>query len=167
VRRWLYPGTFDPPTRGHLDIIERAVPLCDELLVAVADNREKSTFLTLAERLRLMETVTEEMDSVRVIPFDTLLTEQVERHQVDAVLRGVRAFSDFEYELVMAITNRKLLARFETIFMMPSECFLSLSSSLVKEVLGYGGEIEKFVPRAVRDELERMGKVPPRAGTEE
>lgn len=162
MKRWLYPGTFDPPTRGHLDLIQRALPLCDELLVAVADNREKHTLLTLPERLRLMAIVTADIPAARVIPFDTLLTEQVETHRIDAVLRGVRAFSDFEYELVMAITNRKLLPRFETIFMMPSECFLSLSSSLVKEILRYGGDISEFVPRAVRDELVRLGKLPAR-----
>jgi pantetheine-phosphate adenylyltransferase len=160
VKRWLYPGTFDPPTRGHLDLIQRALPLCDELLVAVADNREKSTLLNLEERLELMGMVTAHLPGTRVVSFDTLLTEQVEKHEVDAVLRGVRAFSDFEYELVMAITNRKLLARFETIFMMPSECFLSLSSSLVKEIMGYGGDISEFVPRPVREKLQEMGKLP-------
>ncbi len=159
MKRWLYPGTFDPPTRGHLDLIQRALPLCDELLVAVADNHEKSTLLSLEERLKLMNMVTVEMPGARVVSFDTLLTEQVEKYEVDAVLRGVRAFSDFEYELVMAITNRKLLARFETIFMMPSECFLSLSSSLVKEIMSYGGDISEFVPRPVREEMQKMGKL--------
>ncbi len=159
MKRWLYPGTFDPPTRGHLDLIQRALPLCDELLVAVADNHEKSTLLNLEERLKLMNMVTVEMPGARVVSFDTLLTEQVEKYEVDAVLRGVRAFSDFEYELVMAITNRKLLARFETIFMMPSECFLSLSSSLVKEIMSYGGDISEFVPRPVREEMQKMGKL--------
>ncbi len=160
MKRWLYPGTFDPPTRGHLDLIQRALPLCDELLVAVADNREKNTLLNLDERLELMTMITAELPGARVVSFDTLLTAQVEKHEVDAVLRGVRAFSDFEYELVMAITNRKLLARFETIFMMPSECFLSLSSSLVKEIMGYDGDISEFVPRPVREKLQKMGKLP-------
>ncbi len=160
MKRWLYPGTFDPPTRGHLDLIQRALPLCDELLVAVADNREKTTLLTLDERQELMAMITSELPGARVVSFDTLLTAQVEKHEVDAVLRGVRAFSDFEYELVMAITNRKLLARFETIFMMPSECFLSLSSSLVKEIMAYGGDISEFVPRPVREKLQKMGKLP-------
>ncbi len=159
MKRWLYPGTFDPPTRGHLDLIQRALPLCDELLVAVADNHEKSTLLNLEERLKLMNMVTVEMPGARVVSFDTLLTEQVEKYEVDAVLRGVRAFSDFEYELVMAITNRTLLARFETIFMVPSECFLSLSSSLVKEIMSYGGDISEFVPRPVREEMQKMGKL--------
>lgn len=153
MRRWLYPGTFDPPTRGHMDIIQRAVPLCDELIVAVADNRQKTTLLSLAVRMGLMADLTAEMGSVRVISFDTLLTAQVELHRVSAVLRGVRAFSDFEYELVMAITNRKLLRSFETIFMMPSECYLSLSSSLVKEILRYGGDLREFVPRQVAEVL--------------
>ena len=159
MKRWLYPGTFDPPTRGHLDLIQRALPLCDELLVAVADNREKTTLLSLEERLELMGMVTAHLPGARVVSFDTLLTKQVVKYEVDAVLRGVRAFSDFESELVMAITNRKLLACFETIFMMPSECFLSLSSSLVKEIMSYGGDISEFVPRPVRDKLRKMGKL--------
>ena len=159
MKRWLYPGTFDPPTRGHLDLIERALPLCDELIVAVAENREKHTLLELPERLRLMATMTAGMPHLRVIGFDTLLTEQVLAHKVDAVLRGVRAFSDFEAELVMALTNRKLLASFETIFMMPSEPYLSLSSSLVKEILRYGGNVDCFVPAPVLAELRKLGKL--------
>ncbi|MCB1164023.1 MAG: pantetheine-phosphate adenylyltransferase [Candidatus Krumholzibacteriia bacterium] len=157
VRRWLYPGTFDPPTLGHLDLIQRALPLCDDLVVAVAENREKRTLLPLADRLALMETVTATMDGLRVLSFDTLLTEQVRTLKVNAVLRGVRAFSDFEYELVMALTNRKLLPTFETIFMMPSEPFLSVSSSLVKEIFRYGGDVSAFVPPAVLARLQALG----------
>jgi pantetheine-phosphate adenylyltransferase len=160
VRRWLYPGTFDPPTLGHLDLIQRALPLCDELVVAVAENREKRTLLPLGDRLALMEAVTSTMDGLRVQSFDTLLTEQVRTLEVNAVLRGVRAFSDFEYELVMALTNRKLLPTFETIFMMPSEPFLSVSSSLVKEIFRYGGDVSAFVPPAVLARLKALGAPP-------
>jgi len=158
MKRWLYPGTFDPPTRGHLDLIRRALPLCDELIVAVADNREKSTLFSLEERVRLAETAVAELNGVRVLSFDTLLTEQVEKLGIDAVLRGIRAFSDFEYEFVMALTNRKLLDRFESIFMMPSENYIYLSSSLVKEILKYGGDLEPFLTRPVLELMKRMGK---------
>ncbi|MCP4548996.1 MAG: pantetheine-phosphate adenylyltransferase [bacterium] len=149
MRRWMYPGTFDPPTLGHLDLIKRAAPLCDELLIAVAESREKSTFFSLEERIRLMEIMTAEFTGVRIIEFDTLLTEQVQLHDVHAVLRGVRVFSDFEYEMVMAFTNRKLLNRFETIFMMPSESLMSVSSTLVREIMQFGGDVSKFVPANV------------------
>ena len=159
MNRWLYPGTFDPPTRGHLDLIRRALPLCDELVVAVADNREKATLFTLEERLRLVERAVEGLGTVRVLPFDTLLTDQVRELDVSAVLRGVRAFSDFEYELVMALTNRKLLDRFETIFMMPSESYIYLSSTLVKEILEYDGDVSKFVIPPVLELMIEMGKV--------
>lgn len=154
MNRWLYPGTFDPPTLGHLDLIERALPLCDELIVAVAKSREKSTLFSLEKRIEMVERSVEDFSTVRVLSFDTLLTEQVQNLDVSAVLRGVRAFSDFEYELVMALTNRKLLDRFETIFMMPSEAFIYLSSTLVKEVLAFGGDLSEFVPEVVLKMIE-------------
>ncbi|MDP6669982.1 MAG: pantetheine-phosphate adenylyltransferase [Candidatus Krumholzibacteria bacterium] len=154
MNRWLYPGTFDPPTLGHLDLIERALPLCDELIVAVAKSREKSTLFSLEKRIEMVERSVEDFSTVRVLSFDTLLTEQVQNLDVSAVLRGVRAFSDFEYELVMALTNRKLLDRFETIFMMPCEAFIYLSSTLVKEVLAFGGDLSEFVPEVVLEMIE-------------
>ena len=158
MRRWLYPGTFDPPTRGHLDLIRRALPLCDELLVAVSDNKEKRTSFSVAERVRMVEAMVEELADVRVIDFDTLLTVQVEKRDIAAVLRGVRAFSDFEYELVMALTNRKLLDHFETIFMMPSQEYLFVSSSRLKELVRFGRAIDEFVPPLVAKKLrERIG----------
>ncbi len=167
MKRWLYPGTFDPPTRGHLDLIRRTLPLCDELIVAVADNPEKSTFFTLEERVQLMEHMVVGLQGVQVVGFDTLLTEQVEKRSVDAVLRGVRAFSDFEYELALALTNRKLLDRFETIFMMPSEAYIHLSSSMVKEIMAYGGDISRFVTEPVLDMMEKMGKGSSRPGKDD
>jgi len=160
MNRWLYPGTFDPPTRGHLDLIRRAMPLCDELIVAVADNKEKLTLFNMDERLRLAERATVGLDNVKVVSFDTLLTEQVEKYSVSAVLRGIRAFSDFEYEFVMALTNRKLLDRFESIFMLPSEPYIYLSSSLVKEILKYGGDLAPFVTEPVLQLMTEMGKGP-------
>jgi len=164
MKRWLYPGTFDPPTNGHMDLIQRARRLCDELVIAVAENREKATFFNLEERLHLMQQAVADLADVRVVSFDVLLTEQVEREQVDAVLRGVRAVSDFEYELQMALVNRKLLERFETIFMMPSEQHIYLSSSLVKEIMRYGGDVSAFVPPGVVEAMKRMVKRPSRPG---
>jgi pantetheine-phosphate adenylyltransferase len=158
MKRWLYPGSFDPPTKGHLDLIQRAIPLCDELIVAVANNPEKSTFFTSAERLELTRAMTEGMPGISLINFDTLLTEQFEQHEVSAVLRGVRAFSDFEYEFVMALTNRKLLDSFDTVFMMPSESCIYLSSSLVREIMSYGGDIGEFVTARVLKLLQDWGK---------
>jgi len=160
MKRWLYPGTFDPPTRGHLDLIRRALPLCDELLIAVAENREKTTFLSIEERLELMRVMTSDLKGVRVLSFNTLLTEQVKGHDVNAVLRGVRAFSDFEYELAMALTNRKLLNEFETIFMMPSETLMSVSSSMVKEIMAYGGDMTQFITSEVMAAMRAFGKFP-------
>jgi pantetheine-phosphate adenylyltransferase len=160
MKRWLYPGTFDPPTNGHMDLVHRARRLCDELIIAVAESREKATFFNLEERLHLMQQAVADLADVRVVSFDILLTEQVEREQVDAVLRGVRAVSDFEYELQMALVNRKLLERFETIFMMPSEQHIYLSSSLVKEIMRYGGDISAFVPSGVVEAMKRMVKRP-------
>ena len=164
MKRWLYPGTFDPPTNGHMDLIQRARRLCDELVIAVAENREKATFFNLEERLHLMQQAVADLADVRVVSFDVLLTEQVEREQVDAVLRGVRAVSDFEYDLQMALVNRKLLERFETIFMMPSEQHIYLSSSLVKEIMRYGGDVSAFVPPGVVEAMKRMVKRPSRPG---
>jgi len=160
MNRWMYPGTFDPPTRGHLDLIRRAMPLCDELVVAVADNKEKTTLFSLEERVKLAEKAVVGLDNVKVLSFNTLLTEQVEKLGVSAILRGVRAFSDFEYEFVMALTNRKLLDRFESIFMMPSEKYIYLSSSLVKEIGEYGGDLTPFVTAPVLEMMTEMGKGP-------
>jgi len=164
MKRWLYPGTFDPPTLGHLDLVRRARLLCDELLVAVSDNKLKRSAFTVHERRRMMEAMVGELAGVRVITFDTLLTEQMDKLGVNAVLRGVRAFSDFEYELVMALTNRKLLDRFETIFMMPSESYLYLSSTTVKEILGYGGDVSAFVAPPVLRILAELGPLSARLG---
>jgi pantetheine-phosphate adenylyltransferase len=164
MRRWLYPGTFDPATKGHMDLIRRALPLCDELVIAVAENREKTTFFTQEQRLHLMQRAVAGLTDVKVIGFNTLLSEQVQKLKVDAVLRGVRAFSDFEYEFVMALTNRKLLSSFESIFMMPSEPYIYLSSSLVKEILKYGGDISAFVTTEVLEAIAALDLQPERKG---
>ena len=154
----LYPGTFDPITYGHLDIIDRASRLFDSVIVAVAEGVHKQTHLSLATRKRLVKTCIKDKQNVSVISFTGLLAEQCERLEVSAVIRGLRAVSDFEYELMMALMNRKLNSGFETIFLMPSEQHIYLHSSLVCEIFSLGGDISCLVPEPVQKALEREMK---------
>jgi pantetheine-phosphate adenylyltransferase len=149
VTRALYPGTFDPITNGHVDLIHRASRLFDELIVAVAVSKRKGAFFTLAERTRLVRESVRGVDNVRVVSFKGLLADEFATHKVDVVIRGLRAVSDFEFELMMALMNRKLNARFETAFLMPSEQYVYLHSSLVREVFALGGDVTHFVPKPV------------------
>lgn len=151
MKRALYPGTFDPITNGHLDVIQRASRLFDELVVAVAVSPGKSAFFSLDERMRLIKESTNGIDNVSVVSFDGLLAKEFETQRVDVVIRGLRAVSDFEYELMLALMNRKLNDAFETAFLMPSEQYIYLHSSLVREVFSLGGDISAFVPRPVLD----------------
>lgn len=163
MTRALYPGTFDPVTNGHVDLIHRASGLFDELVIAVAEARHKEAFFTLAERTRLVRACVGEIENVRVTSFKGLLAEEFEAHKVDVVIRGLRAVSDFEYELMMALMNRKLNARFETAFLMPSEQYVYLHSSLVREVFALGGDVSALVPPPVLEAFRRRrqpGKVP-------
>jgi pantetheine-phosphate adenylyltransferase len=154
----LYPGTFDPITNGHLDIIDRASHLFDSVIVAVAKGVHKKTHLSLKTRQRLVETCVKGKKNVSVVSFTGLLAEQCERLKVKAVIRGLRAVSDFEYELMMALMNRKLNPGFETIFLMPSEQHIYLHSSLVCEIFSLGGDISCLVPEPVQKALEREMK---------
>jgi pantetheine-phosphate adenylyltransferase len=149
VARALYPGTFDPVTNGHVDLIHRASRLFDELVIAVAESKSKGAFFTLAERTRLVRESVKGLDNVSVTRFQGLLAEEFETRRVDVVIRGLRAVSDFEYELMMALMNRKLNERFETVFMMPSEQYVYLHSSLVREVFALGGDVSQLVPPPV------------------
>jgi len=151
MKRALYPGTFDPITNGHLDVIKRASRLFDELVIAVAESPGKSAFFSLAERSRLIEECTVGMDNVSVVSFEGLLAREFETQGVDVVIRGLRAVSDFEYELMLALMNRKLNDAFQTAFLMPSEQYIYLHSSLVREVFALGGDISSLVPRPVLD----------------
>jgi pantetheine-phosphate adenylyltransferase len=151
MRRAIYPGSFDPVTNGHLDVIERARKLFDEVIVAVAHNDEKQALFSLQERLDLLqETVAK---NVRITHFDGLLVEFAAAQKATAVIRGLRAVSDFEFEFQMALMNRKLEASVETIFLMPKEEFTYLSSRLVKEIARLGGDVSSFVPPAVAKAL--------------
>ncbi len=145
----LYPGTFDPITNGHVDLIHRASRLFDELIVAVAASKRKGAFFTQAERTRLVKESIREVPNVRVVSFKGLLADEFAAQKVDVVVRGLRAVSDFEFEWMMALMNRKLNARFETAFLMPSEKYVYLHSSLVREVVALGGDVTHLVPEPV------------------
>jgi len=149
VRKALYPGSFDPVTLGHLDVIDRATHLVDELIVAVAVNEAKKPVFSAAERVQLLRTALEGRAGVRVEQFDGLLIEYARRERINVVIRGLRAVSDFEFEFQMALMNRRLLPQLETVFLTPREDVTFLSSRLVKEVARLGGEVDQFVPPAV------------------
>jgi pantetheine-phosphate adenylyltransferase len=158
MRRAIYPGSFDPVTNGHVDVIERARKLFDEIVVAVAVNDQKQPFFTLDERLGFLRQVTAPLEGVRVAPLDGLLVEFAAQQNAQAVVRGLRAISDFEFEFQMALMNRKLEASVETIFLMPKEEYTYLSSRIVKEIARLGGDISEFVPRCVRESLKKKLK---------
>ncbi len=148
MRRAIYPGSFDPVTNGHLDVIDRARKLFDEVIVAVAHNDQKQPLFTLEERLDLLRATIGNIERVKIAPLDGLLVDFAVKQQATAVIRGLRAVSDFEFEFQMALMNRKLEARVETIFLMPKEEYTYLSSRIVKEIARLGGDIAKFVPPA-------------------
>ncbi len=149
MRRAIYPGSFDPVTNGHLDVIERARKLFDEVVVAIAHNDQKQPLFTLDERLDFLRQMTASHQGVSVLPLDGLLVEFAVEQGANAIVRGLRAVSDFEFEFQMALMNRKLEATLETIFLMPKEEYTYLSSRIVKEIARLGGDIAKFVPPPV------------------
>jgi len=153
MRRAIYPGSFDPVTNGHLDVVERARKLFDEVIVAVAHNDEKQPLFSLDERLNLLRQTVGKLENVRVAQFDGLLVEFAVQEKASAVIRGLRAVSDFEFEFQMALMNRKLKDTVETIFLMPKEEYTYLSSRLVKEIARLGGDVSKFVPAVVMSSL--------------
>ena len=149
----IYPGSFDPPTHGHLDLIERGSQIFDELVVAILRNPEKNAVFSLAERRLMLEAMTEGFRNVRVDTFDGLTVDYALRVKARAILRGIRAISDYEYELQMALMNRKLHPELETVFMMPAEQYSYLSSRLVREVAQLGGSVRGLVPEMVERRL--------------
>ena len=154
----VYPGTFDPLTRGHEDLVRRASRLFDSLVVGVADSRAKRTFFTLAERVEMAREVLAEDKRVEVVGFDGLLTEFVRRQGARVVLRGLRAVSDFEYEFQLAGMNRSLHPDLETIFLTPSEQHMFISATLVREIAQLGGDVSKFVDPRVAARLAKKVK---------
>ena len=163
MRRAIYPGSFDPVTNGHLDIIERGCKLFDEIIIAILVNPEKRALFTIEERRGMLLEVTAQIDqgSCRLLveDFQGLLVDYAMRRQADAIVRGIRAISDYEYELQMALMNRRLEPRIETVFMMPAEAYSYVSSRLVKEVFQLGATIDGLVPASVearmREKLSR------------
>lgn len=146
MRRAVYPGSFDPVTYGHLDVIERAARLFDEVLVAVAVNNAKSGFFSFEQRIELLEEALVDYPNVKVTRFDGLLVEYARASEACVIIRGLRAISDFEFEFQMALMNRKLEGRIETMFLMPKEEYTYISSRIVKEIAGLGGSVSAFVP---------------------
>jgi pantetheine-phosphate adenylyltransferase len=153
MRTAVYPGSFDPITNGHLDVIQRAARLFDKVIVAVAKNESKNPFFSMTQRQELCAQAVAHLPNVTVDAFTGLLVEYVERMQGDAVVRGLRAVSDFEFEFQLALMNRKLNERVETIFMMPKDTYTFISSRLVKEIARLGGDVSSFVPKVVQEAL--------------
>jgi pantetheine-phosphate adenylyltransferase len=149
----LYPGSFDPLTNGHVDIIQRGARLFDRIIVAILVNREKTPLFTAAERVEIAREVFARQPNVEVDTFDGLLVEYAQRRDASVIVRGLRAVSDFEYEMQMALMNRHLSPDLETVFMMPGEAYTYLSSRLVKEVFALGGSVAGLVPPAVERRL--------------
>ncbi len=159
----IYPGSFDPLTNGHLDLIERGAKIFDELIVAILRNPEKEPLFSLEERLEMIRAMTRQRDNVRVDSFDGLTVDYAMKVGATAVLRGIRAISDYEYELQMALMNRKLEPRLETVFMMPAETYSYLSSRLVRQVATLGGSVRGLVPELVEKKLrEKLAPAPGR-----
>jgi pantetheine-phosphate adenylyltransferase len=149
----IYPGSFDPVTNGHLDLIARGATIFDQLIVAVAQNLEKEPLFTLKERVEMLEAVTFEWKNVEVEVFDGLLMDYARSHGASVIMRGIRAVSDYEYELQMAMMNRKIEPDIETVFMLPAEAYSYLSSRLVKELARLGGPVKDLVPPLVVERL--------------
>ncbi len=155
----VYPGTFDPMTLGHLDIIRRGAHLVDRLVIGVTTNPSKSPMFTVAERLRMVTREIADMPSISVVEFDSLLMDFAEREGASLILRGLRAVADFEYEYQMAGMNQQLNDRIETVFLMADVSLQPIASKLVKEIARYGGAIEKFVtPGVAADVAERLAR---------
>lgn len=155
----VYPGTFDPITLGHEDLVRRAAHLFDEVIVAVAGSTSKSTLFSLEERVQLAQQVFGSYDNVKVVGFGGLLMQFVQQQQAQIVIRGLRAASDFEYEFQLAGMNRKLYPKLETMFLTPSDEYMFVSSSLVREVAKLGGEVDQFVSKAVEAAIKKKLKV--------
>ena len=149
----IYPGSFDPVTNGHLDIIRRAASISDELIVGVLNNKAKTPLFSVEERVRMLCEVTRDMKNVKVVPFEGLLIEFAKQMDAKVIIRGLRAVTDFEYELQMSQTNHKLNPNIETLFMTTSLEYSFLSSSTVRELASFGGDISQFVPEFVEEQV--------------
>ncbi len=162
LRHCIYPGTFDPITYGHIDVLSRAARLFDRVTVAIAESAGKGPLFTAAQRLEMVRLNVAELGHVRVTTFSGLLVEFCMEQKADAIIRGLRALSDFEFEFNMALMNRHLEPKLETLFVMPNEQFSYTSSTLVKQVAKYGGDVQHFVPPNVAAALKAAFPQPPR-----
>ena len=152
----VYPGTFDPVTNGHIDLVERSLRIFDELIVAVAANPKKEPLFSLEERIEMFRRViTRYRRRVKIEGFDGLLVDYVKRKKAVGIIRGLRAVSDFEYEMQMALMNRRLDNDIETVFLMPNEAYSFITSTIVREAASYGGDVSSLVPRVVVEKLKK------------
>ena len=154
----IYPGSFDPITNGHVDLIKRASKLFDEVIIAITQNANKSSFLSIDERVSAAENSIRPLKNTQVLSFNSLLVDFAKKHNAQIIIRGLRAVSDFEYEFQLSGMNKRLNSQIETLFMTPSEEFANISSSLVREILMLGGDISPFVPSEVKKILIEISK---------
>jgi pantetheine-phosphate adenylyltransferase len=151
----IYPGSFDPITNGHVDLIHRACKLFDKVIIAITQNTNKDSFLSINQRVKAVESAIEPLTNTRVLSFDSLLVDFAREHNAQIIIRGLRAVSDFDYEFQLSGMNKRLNPAIETLFMTPSEEFANISSSLVREIFSLGGDISQFVPESVKTILLR------------
>jgi pantetheine-phosphate adenylyltransferase len=154
----VYPGTFDPVTNGHIDLVERTLRIFDKVIVAIAENPKKAPLFSLEERIAMFQAVTKRYKNVTIEGFDGLLVDYVKKKNAASIIRGLRAVSDFEYEMQMALMNRRLDNNIETVFLMPNEEYSFITSTIVKEAASYGGDVSSLVPRAVVEKLKKKFK---------
>ena len=155
VKRAVYPGTFDPVTFGHIDILQRALTIFDEVVVAVAHNPDKKPLFSVKERVALLKTVTKGLRGVVIDDFNSLVVDYVRRKEARVMIRGLRMISDFEFEFQMALSNRKLSEQVETIFLMPKDTYSYVSARLIKEAARLGADVSAFVPETVKRALQQ------------
>ena len=153
MKKAIYPGTFDPVTNGHIDIIERACKIFDKIVVAVADNKDKNTMFSLEMRVEMMKKATKKFKKVEVKPFNSLLVEFAKKEDIKIIIRGLRAVSDFEYELQMGYANKSLDESIDTIYLMPNLNNAFISSSVVRSILKYNGDVSHLVPKEILEDL--------------
>ncbi|MEK6682238.1 MAG: pantetheine-phosphate adenylyltransferase [Nitrospirota bacterium] len=154
----VYPGTFDPITNGHIDLIERTLRIFDEVIIAIAHNPRKMPLFNIKERIEMITSSTKGLRNIKIETFDGLLVDYAKKKKAQAIIRGLRAVSDFEYEFQMALMNRKLDNKIETVFLMPSEEYSYLTSSIVKEIAAFKGSINGLVPKIVDKKLKEKFK---------
>ncbi len=155
-KKAIYPGSFDPVTNGHLDLIKRATQIFDEVIVAVAHNSSKKSLFSLNDRVAMLKEATKNIKRIRVETFDGLVVNYAKGKKINVIIRGLRMISDFEYEFQMALTNRRFAEKVETVFLMPSEGYSFLSSTLLKEAASLGANLSTFVPRFVEKKLKEQ-----------